>query len=392
MTYLHPPGSSGDSTHGGDLRRHRARHGGAAPEPYGSDPYGPESYPEDRYPEDRYPYTGRPEPDPYRTEEFQRPSYDSPPPYGREPYGGEPLVYDAPMRTSQPRHSRAERRRAEEEAAAQPKSGRAGRNLPAAIGVGVVLVAVVLGSLFFWKPAFLAVVILAVGVGIWEMARAVRPGGAHPPLAPLLVGGAVMVGLGWFGGPEALALGLLVTVLATMVWRLSDGPAGYQPDIASATLIAMYVPFLAGFAVLLAVPDDGHLRVLVTLAAVVLSDTGGYVSGVFFGRHPMAPSVSPKKSWEGFAGSMVATAAGSAFLLWYLLDIAPWWGAVFGLALSLAAVLGDLAESMIKRDLGIKDMSQLLPGHGGLMDRLDSILFAVPTAYLVLSLLAPTAG
>jgi phosphatidate cytidylyltransferase len=131
--------------------------------------------------------------------------------------------------------------------------------------------------------------------------------------------------------------------------------------------------------------------VLVTLAGVVLSDTGGYAAGVFFGRRPMAPTVSPKKSWEGLAGSLVATAVGAALLLYFLFDVAPWWGAVFGLAVSAASVLGDLGESMIKRDLRVKDMSNLLPGHGGLMDRLDSILFAAPTAYVLLTVIAPPA-
>ncbi|MEE6260993.1 phosphatidate cytidylyltransferase [Plantactinospora sonchi] len=269
-------------------------------------------------------------------------------------------------------------------------TGRAGRNLPAAIGVGLVLGAAIVVPLFLFRPAFLAVVAAAVAVGIWEMTRAVRASGAHPPFVPLVAGGLLMVGLAWWAGPDALSLGLLVTVLATLVWRLGDGPAGYQRDMTAATLIAVYVPFLGGFAALLAaVPADGHLRVLVTLAAVVLSDTGGYAAGVAYGKHPMAPSVSPKKSWEGFAGSVTAAAVGSALLLWLLLDVAPWWGALFGLAVSVAAVLGDLAESMIKRDLKIKDMSNLLPGHGGLMDRLDSILFAVPTGYLLLALIAP---
>ncbi|MEV0877126.1 phosphatidate cytidylyltransferase [Micromonospora echinofusca] len=272
----------------------------------------------------------------------------------------------------------------------QPAPSRAGRNLPAAIAVGVALAALVVVPLFFYPPVFLVVVAAAVGVGIWEMARAVRRSGAHPPLVPLIAGGVLTVGLAWFSGPDALSLGLLVTVLGTMVWRLGDGPGGFQRDLTAATLIAVYVPFLGGFAALLAAaPEDGHLRVLVTLAAVVLSDTGGYAAGVNFGKHPMAPSVSPKKSWEGFAGSVTAAALGSALLLWLLLDVAPWWGALFGLAVSGAAVLGDLAESMIKRDLGVKDMSNLLPGHGGLMDRLDSILFALPTAYLLLAVFVP---
>jgi phosphatidate cytidylyltransferase len=248
-----------------------------------------------------------------------------------------------------------------------------------------------LTPLFLFRPAFFGVVALAASVGIWEMARAVRVRGAHPPIVPLIAGGVLMTGLAWRAGPDALSLGLLVTVLAVMVWRLADGPAGYQRDLTAAALIAVYVPFLAGFAALLAVPPDGDLRVLVTLAAVVLSDTGGYATGVLLGKHPMAPSVSPKKSWEGFGGSVVATAAGSAVLLFVLFDVGLMWGALFGLAVSISAVLGDLGESMIKRDLGVKDMSSLLPGHGGLMDRLDSILFAVPTAYLLLAIVAPAA-
>jgi phosphatidate cytidylyltransferase len=150
------------------------------------------------------------------------------------------------------------------------------------------------------------------------------------------------------------------------------------------------VPFLASFAVLLARPDDGDMRIIAALLGVVLSDTGGYATGVFFGKHPMARSVSPKKSWEGFVGSLICTAAGSAVAVHFLIDGAGWWqGAVFGLAVSGASVLGDLGESMIKRDLGIKDMGDLLPGHGGLMDRLDSILLAAPTAFAVFAWLLP---
>jgi phosphatidate cytidylyltransferase len=289
------------------------------------------------------------------------------------------------------RRSRTGRRRAGRgRPATLPATSRAGRNLPAAIGVGLALGAAIALPLFLLPVAFLAVIAIAVGVGIWEMTHAVRRGGAEPPLVPLLIGGVLMVGVAWWAGPDALSLGLLVTVLATIVWRLADGPAGFQRDVTAAALIAVYVPFLGGFAALLAAePTDGPLRVVVTIVAVVLSDTGGYAAGVSFGRHPMAPSVSPKKSWEGFAGSVLAAAGGSALLLAILFDVNPIWGALFGVAVSGAAVLGDLGESMIKRDLGVKDMSNLLPGHGGLMDRLDSVLFAVPIAYLLLAILVP---
>ncbi|MEV4707656.1 phosphatidate cytidylyltransferase [Actinoplanes sp. NPDC049316] len=271
----------------------------------------------------------------------------------------------------------------------QKQSGRAGRNLPAAIAVGASLVLVVLASMLVWKPAFLGVIALASGVGIWEMVRALKVTGARPPLIPLVGGGLLMTGLAWYEGPDALEIGLLATLLAALVWRFSEHKVGFRRDMAAAALIAVYVPFLLSFGVLLVKPDDGPGRVLCALLAVVLSDTGGYAAGVFFGKHPMAPTISPKKSWEGFAGSVTAAAVGGALLVYFLLDVPFYWGLLFGAVISVAAVVGDLAESMLKRDIGIKDMSNLLPGHGGLMDRLDSILFAVPAAYLLLSLIAP---
>jgi phosphatidate cytidylyltransferase len=272
-----------------------------------------------------------------------------------------------------------------------PRKSRAGRNLPAAIGVGTAMGGAVIVSLFVWKWLFLGLVIVAVLVGVWEMVRAVGVQKARPPLVPLLIGAPLMVCLAWFGGAERLTLGLVATLLLVFVWRFADGVPHYQRDVTAAALIAVYVPFLGAFAALLAYPaHDGSVRVLVTVLAVVLSDTGGYATGVFLGRHPMAPSVSPAKSWEGFAGSVVWTGVGSAIALPLLLDDAVWWhGAIFGVAVSIASVLGDLGESLIKRDLGVKDMSNLLPGHGGLMDRLDSILLALPTAYAVLAFLVP---
>ncbi|WP_329108378.1 phosphatidate cytidylyltransferase [Micromonospora sp. NBC_01699] len=321
---------------------------------------------------------------------WTRPEHVEPGPVGSVGPAEDPPGPEPEEEPDGPRPRTGRRRAGRGRPATLPANSRAGRNLPAAIGVGLGLGAAVVVPLVVFPLAFLAVVAGAVGVGIWEMTQAVRRSGAQPPLVPLLVGGVLMVGLAWFAGPDALSLGLLVTVLATLVWRLGDGPAGFQRDLTAATLIAVYVPFLGGFAALLAAePTDGPLRVVVTIVGVVLSDTGGYAAGVMFGKHPMAPSVSPKKSWEGFAGSVLAAAGGSALLLALLFDVNPLWGAVFGVAVSGAAVLGDLAESMIKRDLGVKDMSNLLPGHGGLMDRLDSVLFAVPVAYLLLAFLVP---
>jgi phosphatidate cytidylyltransferase len=271
----------------------------------------------------------------------------------------------------------------------RPAGGRAGRDLRAAIGVGVGLVAVIVASLLLWRPAFLAVLITAILVAVVELTRALRAGGFSAPLVPLLVGTLVMEGLAWSRGPTGLVVGFLLTALAVLLWRLGHGPAGYLRDAASGVLVALYVPLLAGFAVLLLVPDDGAARVLAFIATVVASDVGGYAAGVLFGKHPMAPSISPKKSWEGMAGSVLTCmlVATPFVVLW--LD-GPWWGGlVFGAALAVSATIGDLGESLIKRDLGIKDMGNLLPGHGGIMDRLDSLLPSAAVAYLLLSVLAP---
>jgi phosphatidate cytidylyltransferase len=270
-----------------------------------------------------------------------------------------------------------------------PPSSRAGRNLPLAIGVGLALGALVLVPLFSYKPAFLLVLLAAIGVGIHEMVRAVQRVEARPPLFPVLTGGLGMLVLAWFAGPEALLVGLLLTLVALPVWRLADGPVGYQRDVTAGALVAVYVPFLAGFCVLLTTPDDGALRVVAFIVTVVCSDVGGYAAGVLFGRHPMAPTVSPKKSWEGFAGSVLACVIGGVCFLVFAFDGTWWQGVLYGVAIAVAATLGDLAESMIKRDLNIKDMGTLLPGHGGLMDRLDSLLLAAPVAYLLLTAFAP---
>ncbi len=270
------------------------------------------------------------------------------------------------------------------------KPGRAGRDLPAAVGVGVGLALLVVVPLFSpYRWLFTGVLLGAAALGTYEVVSALRRLGARPPLVPLLLGGGAMVVLAYRDGPEPLVVGLALTVLAALVWRLADPPAGYLHDVAAAAFTATYVPFLAGFAALLAAPDDGARRVTVFVAAVVCSDVGGYAAGVFLGRHAMAPSVSPKKSWEGFAGSLLAGALGGAAMFAGLLDAAPLLGVLYGVAIVCTATLGDLGESMVKRDIGIKDMGDLLPGHGGLMDRLDSLLPSAPVAWLLLGLFVP---
>jgi phosphatidate cytidylyltransferase len=268
---------------------------------------------------------------------------------------------------------------------------RAGRNLPAAIGVGLGLGVVILVALYVWKPAFVAVILAAAVLGVWELTHAFAADRIRVPVVPLAVGAAAIVVSAYAGGSEAMLVALALTVLAVMLWRAPENPKGYVRDVTASTFAALYVPFLAGFAALMLRDDDGADRVVVFIALVVLSDVGGYVAGVLFGRHPMAPTVSPKKSWEGLGGSALFCAAGGAATFPTLLDgAAAWQGALVGLAVMVTATLGDLGESMIKRDLGIKDMGSLLPGHGGIMDRLDSLLPAAPVAYLLFSWLVPS--
>lgn len=273
--------------------------------------------------------------------------------------------------------------------ATAPGHGRAGRDLRAATAVGLGLAALVVGTLLVWKPAFVGLAVVAVTMAVWELGQALAARGIRVPLVPVMLGSVLMLVGAYAGGYQTLVVTLGLTVVAVLVWRLGERHHGYFRDVTAGVFVAVYVPFLAGFAMLLVRPEDGPWRVLTCILVVAASDTGGYVAGVLAGRHPMAPTVSPKKSWEGFGGSVVACVAVGVAAVTVLLDGSWWAGAVLGGAAVLTATLGDLGESMIKRDLGIKDMSTLLPGHGGIMDRLDSLLPTAPIAWIVLTALVP---
>jgi phosphatidate cytidylyltransferase len=264
--------------------------------------------------------------------------------------------------------------------------GRAGRNLPAAIGVGVGLGGTVIACLVISRAAFVALVSIAVLIAVWELTSAMATKTVRAPLVPLAIGSVAMLVAAYQGGTESLMVGLVLTALAVVGWRLVDGPDGFAADITAGVFTAVYVPFLAGFTILMNAPHDGARRVATFVIVVVCNDVGGYAAGVLFGKHQMAPKISPKKSWEGMAGSLIACAAGGAICVIVMIDGGSWWqGALLGLALSVASTVGDLGESVLKRDLGVKDMGTLLPGHGGIMDRLDSLLVAAPIAWLLLA-------
>ncbi|MDX6214249.1 MAG: phosphatidate cytidylyltransferase [Frankiales bacterium] len=268
--------------------------------------------------------------------------------------------------------------------------GRAGRNLPVATAVGLAMAAIVLIPLFTVRSAFVVVVGLAACLGLYELSSALATDHRRVPLPPLWLGSAIMLSLAWSKGTDDLVIAFLLTAVAGCLWRLVDGAAGYLRDVAATIFALVYVPLLASFAVLLAVPPDGARRVVAFAATVACSDIGGYAAGVLTGgRHAMAPTISPKKSWEGFAGSVTACLGGGLLFVTVLLHAAWWQGVLYGLAVVCAATVGDLGESMIKRDLSIKDMGTLLPGHGGLMDRLDSLLPTAPVAWYLLTKFVP---
>ncbi|WP_166140351.1 phosphatidate cytidylyltransferase [Nocardioides ochotonae] len=277
---------------------------------------------------------------------------------------------------------------------AQPKDhGRAGRDLRAAFGSAFVLLGAVVASLMVEKTLFMVIVAIAVVVAIWELRKGFLAKDIDLPEQPMMVGGLVMVVVAYFWGAPALVTATAVTALAIMLWLLRRGIDGYVKNATAAVFTVIYVPFLGSFVALMLAEggttgggfdNDGVKGILVFVLVTIASDTGGYAAGVLFGKHPMAPVISPKKSWEGFAGSIVFTVVAGWALVTYLLEGDWWVGIALGLIAVVMATLGDLCESVIKRDLGIKDMSQVIPGHGGLMDRLDSLLATIAPIWLLL--------
>jgi phosphatidate cytidylyltransferase len=262
------------------------------------------------------------------------------------------------------------------------KASRAGRDLPAAIAV-----------LLFAPIGWLPVLAVAMPIATHEVVRRLREAGYALPLIPLLIGGQAMIWLTWPYGSAGLLGAYGGTIVVCMVWRLvgqglSEQPVNYLRDISATVLLATWVPLFASFSALLIFQDRGGIRTFTVIATVVFADIGGYVAGVLFGKHLMAPAISPKKSWEGLGGSLLFGITAAVLSVAFLMDKPAWVGVPLGLMLVITGVLGDLVESQVKRDLGIKDMGTLLPGHGGIMDRIDAMLPSAVAGWIVLTLLA----
>jgi phosphatidate cytidylyltransferase len=279
-----------------------------------------------------------------------------------------------------------------------PTYGRVGRHLPAAIGVGAGFGAIAVVCLLFFHLGLVLLIAAATAAAARELQRELGRQGMHAALVPIMAGCVLIALVPYVFGVtfrvELPMIGLVlscvgITVIAAMIWRMPQGSAGYVRDVAASLLIIAYVPLLASFAVLMIAAEQGAARIVAFVLVVTMSDTGGLIAGVLFGKHPMAPRISPKKSWEGLAGSLIFGIAAGVGTAIFGLNVAFWVGILLGVALVAIGTCGDFIESMIKRDLGIKDMSSFLPGHGGVMDRLDSLLFAAPVAWLIMYILVP---
>ncbi|WP_225447284.1 phosphatidate cytidylyltransferase [Streptacidiphilus sp. PB12-B1b] len=309
-------------------------------------------------------------------------SDDSPAPPGFHPAPpGGPAVPAAPSAPRPPGSAPAAARTPQ-----PPKAPKGGRDLRAAVGVGVGLGVVVVASLVFVKWLFVGVVAAVVVIGMWELTSRLKESkGIDVPLVPLVVGGVAMLVSAYLGGPEASVIALALTSLAVLVWRMAQPPEDYLRDVTAGIFTAFYVPFLATFVMLLLAAHDGPQRVVVFMVLTVCSDTGAYAAGSRFGKHKLAPRISPGKTREGLAGGVLLCMLAGALGMQFMITGGSWWqGLVLGACVAVSATLGDLGESMIKRDLGIKDMGTMLPGHGGIMDRLDSLLPTAPVVWLVL--------
>ncbi|HTW04839.1 MAG TPA: phosphatidate cytidylyltransferase [Streptosporangiaceae bacterium] len=271
----------------------------------------------------------------------------------------------------------------------ESKPSRTGRNLPVAAAIGLALGGIALITLFTVKATFLVYVGAIIALALWELRQALLERGISLPLVPLAAGCAAMFTLAYWYGAEAALAALAVTLVVLLAWRLPGGATGYLRDVTAGVFTLAYLPLLGVFVPLMLSAPDGGRRVLLFLILTVSSDVGGYFAGILIGRHPMAPAISPKKTWEGFGGSVAACLAAGAIALPLLLHGHVWQGLILGAAAVVAATLGDLIESMIKRDLEIKDMGTVFPGHGGAMDRLDSLLVVAPVAWLLLRVFLP---
>ena len=263
---------------------------------------------------------------------------------------------------------------------------RAGRKLFPSIVVALSLIALIWFALAYRREIFAVVVAVAVVLGIHEIVRAFSARGIYLSQIALIVASLVLSFATWNGGVAGLAVATAIALPLLLIQLLTRGPEGFVASATATVFSLLYLPFFGGFLILLARPSTGLERVMTFVVLVACNDTFGYIVGVLVGRHPLAPKISPKKSWEGLIGSLIFTVLGGALAFQYIMEMEWWIGAIVGLMIVVTATCGDLIESAMKRDLALKDMGTLLPGHGGVLDRIDSVLISAPALWLALEL------
>ena len=263
---------------------------------------------------------------------------------------------------------------------------KAGRKLVPSIVVGLSLLGLIWFSLSVYKELFLVVLGTAVVLGIREIVRAFNSRAIAISFPSLSIAAVALLGAAWIDGIAGLAIATAISFPILLIRLLLNGPEGFVGKATATTFTLLYLPFLAGFLILLATPSNGFQRVMTFVVLVGCNDTFGYFVGVLFGKHPLVPTISPKKTWEGLAGSVVFTIVGGCLAFHYIMNMDWWIGIIVGLMIVFTATCGDLIESAMKRDLSLKDMGTLLPGHGGMLDRLDSVVLSAPAMWLALEL------
>jgi len=264
---------------------------------------------------------------------------------------------------------------------------RAGRKLLPSIAVGLFLLAIIFSTMAYIPVLFAVFVGIAVLIALHELTTAFKAREIQINYLQLSLATTLILASSWVGGLPGLAVSVAIALIANLFLVLLRGTEGFIKNATASAFALLYPGFVAGFIFLLARSGEGFSYIATLVILVGCNDTFAYVFGVLIGKHPLAPKISPKKTWEGFVGGLIFTSIGSALAFYYLLDHHPAIGALAGFAGVLAATVGDLVESAIKRDLSIKDMGTLLPGHGGMLDRLDSALITAPVMWCCIELL-----
>ena len=263
---------------------------------------------------------------------------------------------------------------------------KAGRKLFPSIAVGLTLLGLVIASLAFERVLFLPLAIAAIIRGVWELGQALDRADIEISVPTISFCAVAIMTSAWVKDVTGLAVATAISIPFLLISGLPKGHHNFVKNATATVFATIYLPFLAGFLVVLAKPDDGLARVMTFVVVVGCNDTFGYIFGVLLGKHKLAPAISPKKTWEGLIGSLLFSILGGGLMLSLLFDKHWLLGAAIGVAAVFTATCGDLIDSAIKRDLDLKDMGAILPGHGGMLDRLDSVLLSAPIIWAILTL------